>query len=500
MSGAGDWGTDKARNRLQADTPGQKVGETKMTTIDARTRAFREKVKKLAYKKKKLNAQQIKLLDPSEFDNPLKGYPYNERMTKEHSEELTKFVSTFSESDISTDELFGAVETWMSKRGYTKVQEEAETLEEAAMSKPQSLEDYAKVIAINPKERQWIMDNEDAFGKYHNNSALKKSWLSLSYPIYDGDYYFAFIGDSERVNAQLNAEANRKLKQLAKSKLDNEEIFIEMSKLFEMSAYMQVGAGDTMTRDELWRAILHIRKSYKEETEIEETYRKPTAAEIAADRRKDNKSKDTSDRYRNMKKKVYGNMMGGLKKEESQEDLDEKALMGNMKKMARNLLDKMRKRAKKITAPTESVNVPEETLDEMTNVFVFDKAAKLSKAEKLADRFKLTHDSETQGNYYYLSITGDDKNVLKWMKATSHLQENAEVTELETLIHKFKSAGGYSAVMAERWQKELDATMDETYADEKRARTKRQLDTHAKRMNKSARDSIQKYEKDKQGK
>lgn len=464
MSGAGDWGTDKARNRLQADTPGQKVGETKMTTIDARTRAFREKVKKLAYKKKKLNAQQIKLLDPSEFDNPLKGYPYNERMTKEHSEELTKFVSTFSESDISTDELFGAVETWMSKRGYTKVQEEAEgkelsemthrfvfdkavnlgkaeklakrfklktdsetqsnyyylsvddggntnnlmkwlkatdglhesieELEEAAMSKPQSLEDYAKVIAINPKERQWIMDNEDAFGKYHNNSALKKSWLSLSYPIYDGDYYFAFIGDSERVNAKLNAEANRKLKQLAKSKLDNEEIFIEMSKLFEMSAYMQVGAGDTMTRDELWRAILHIRKSYKEETEIE-----------------------------------------------GYEELEEKALMGNMKKMARNLLDKMRKRAKKITAPTESVNVPEETLD-----------------------------------------------------------ENAEVTELEALIHKFKSAGGYSAVMAERWQKELDAAMDETYADEKRARTKRQLDTHAKRMNKSARDSIQKYEKDKQGK
>lgn len=48
-----------------------------------------------------------------------------------------------------------------------------------------------------------------------------------------------------------------------------------------------------------------------------EAYRKPTAAEIAADKAKDRKSKDSSDRYRNMKKKVYGNMMGGLKKEES---------------------------------------------------------------------------------------------------------------------------------------------------------------------------------------
>ena len=55
--------------------------------------------------------------------------------------------------------------------------------------------------------------------------------------------------------------------------------------------------------------------------ELREAYRKPTQAEIDADRRKDGKSKDTSSRYKNMKKKVYGNMMGGLKKEEN--DLDE---------------------------------------------------------------------------------------------------------------------------------------------------------------------------------
>ena len=55
--------------------------------------------------------------------------------------------------------------------------------------------------------------------------------------------------------------------------------------------------------------------------ELREAYRKPTQAEIDADRKKDGKSKDTSSRYKNMKKKVYGNMMGGLKKEEN--DLDE---------------------------------------------------------------------------------------------------------------------------------------------------------------------------------
>jgi len=49
-------------------------------------------------------------------------------------------------------------------------------------------------------------------------------------------------------------------------------------------------------------------------------------------------------------------------------------------------------------------------------------------------------------------------------------------------------------VMGLRMGKYKKESVDETYADEKRAKTKRQLDTHAKRMNKSARDSITKYD------
>lgn len=47
-----------------------------------------------------------------------------------------------------------------------------------------------------------------------------------------------------------------------------------------------------------------------------EAYRKPTQAEIDADKRKDGKSKDSSTKYKNMKKKMYGNAMSGLKNEE----------------------------------------------------------------------------------------------------------------------------------------------------------------------------------------
>ena len=61
--------------------------------------------------------------------------------------------------------------------------------------------------------------------------------------------------------------------------------------------------------------LADLMKKQKKRTEA---YRKPTQAEIDADKRKDGKSKDSSTRYRDMKKKMYGNAMGGLKKEESQ--------------------------------------------------------------------------------------------------------------------------------------------------------------------------------------
>ena len=204
---------------------------------------------------------------------------------------------------------------------------EQRPLAEAAMSKPQSIEDYARAVGVTKQEQQWIIDNEDAFNKYHNNSALKKSWLSLSYPIYDGDYYFAFIGDNEKDNAKANAEANRKLRALARSKMSNEEIYDDMEMLFTSTKFANLGGGDTMTREELWRAIQHIRRDYKEETQIE-----------------------------------------------GWEELEEKALIGRMKTMARNLLDKMRKRAKKIKLP-ESIELDERVTDKYGN-------AKLSDADK----------------------------------------------------------------------------------------------------------------------
>jgi hypothetical protein len=124
------------------------------------------------------------------------------------------------------------------------------------LSKKMSLQEYASKLAIDAKEEQWILENEKDVEKYHNNG--KSNFTVLSYPIYDGDYYFAFIGDSMRVNAKYNAQANRELRRLSKSTLSNDELFDKMENYFEMQ-FKNVGSGDTMTREELWFAILDIR-------------------------------------------------------------------------------------------------------------------------------------------------------------------------------------------------------------------------------------------------
>jgi len=128
----------------------------------------------------------------------------------------------------------------------------------AKMSKEMPIKVFAKKVGIDKKEQEWIEKN-DKDTHYVNNSALKNSWLSLSYPIYDGDYYFAFINKKARVNAQYNAKANRELRKYITSFLDEDEIFARMEKYFAMQ-FKDAGSGDTMTREELWTAIVDMRK------------------------------------------------------------------------------------------------------------------------------------------------------------------------------------------------------------------------------------------------
>lgn len=150
--------------------------------------------------------------------------------------------------------------------------EESIQLQEG-MSKQMPIEKYAKKIGINKKEQQWILDNEADMIVYEPNQNKANSFLVLSYPVNDGDYYFAFLTSTrsgvDAVKAAAfaskhNAQMNKMLKQLvAKNKKHIGDpnlagfIYNEMGKKFEKLP-RQLGAGDTMTREELAYAIEDI--------------------------------------------------------------------------------------------------------------------------------------------------------------------------------------------------------------------------------------------------
>lgn len=148
------------------------------------------------------------------------------------------------------------------------------------------IEVFAKKVGINKKEQDWIVKN-DKGTHYYNNSALKSSWLSLSYPVYDNDYYFAFIHKKARVNAQYNAKANRELRSYIKSFLSADEIYDKMEKYFAMQ-FKDAGSGDTMTREELWTAIVDMRrknpapkKPTRESFDVMDTYREMMTEKVS---------------------------------------------------------------------------------------------------------------------------------------------------------------------------------------------------------------------------
>jgi len=156
----------------------------------------------------------------------------------------------------------------------------------AKMSKEMPIEVFAKKVGINKKEQDWIVKN-DKGTHYYNNSALKSSWLSLSYPVYDNDYYFAFIHKKARVNAQYNAKANRELRSYIKSFLSADEIYDKMEKYFAMQ-FKDAGSGDTMTREELWTAIVDMRrknpapkKPTRESFDVMDTYREMMTEKVS---------------------------------------------------------------------------------------------------------------------------------------------------------------------------------------------------------------------------
>ena len=129
-----------------------------------------------------------------------------------------------------------------------------------AMSQPMTMRD---VKAIEKKYNEKMSQDEiDEYLENNfnpGNSARPDAWLSLGYPVRNGDYYFALIGNRKGKNIKDNQKMNDQLKKMKKLYDDPDALYDN----FMDWAYENVkgsGVGDTMTREEIWAACLHIMK------------------------------------------------------------------------------------------------------------------------------------------------------------------------------------------------------------------------------------------------
>ena len=118
---------------------------------------------------------------------------------------------------------------------------------------------------IQKKYNLNLDDYQDLKGDYSPaKSARPKAWLSLAYPVRDGDYYFAFVSDDEKKNTKYNSMLNDVLnKALVASG--------NLTKAVEKAEYIwkaasdavrkypkDLGWADTMTREEIWASIANL--------------------------------------------------------------------------------------------------------------------------------------------------------------------------------------------------------------------------------------------------
>jgi len=105
--------------------------------------------------------------------------------------------------------------------------------------------------------------------------ANKKGWTAISYPVRDGDYYFALIDDNanQKMVRDANTAINIELKGLVETgrfKGDPDGLYTTLMQWVYNNINKKFGYGDTMTREEIYSACKHALGGRYEEVMTDE--------------------------------------------------------------------------------------------------------------------------------------------------------------------------------------------------------------------------------------
>ena len=209
-NGVHEIGTNEIVSSYQNDTPGQAVEE-----YLSQIAVVQEEQKE----KKKKHFSQV-------FDNPLKGFPYNEEFTVTEIKEevLAEGMSKL----LSPAQQKGVLKKWNEPEGST----------------------FAKEVYSNAK------------------IANKKDFIVTSHSVKDGDYYLSLLGDAPegkedkpliKANINMNADIRKicaKWKKVASQHSNPAGMcYLEIEKDLCDNKYNSFAASDTMVRDVVWGMV-----------------------------------------------------------------------------------------------------------------------------------------------------------------------------------------------------------------------------------------------------
>ena len=139
---------------------------------------------------------------------------------------------------------------------------------------------FSKGELAKLRKKYSFIDDDEAEDYMSKFSPLKignrKGWTAISYPVRDGDYYFALIPNNnanEKAVRDANDAINTELKRLVGTgnfKGNPDGLYTSLTQWVYNNINHQFGYGDTMTREEIYSACKHILGGKYEEVEVNE--------------------------------------------------------------------------------------------------------------------------------------------------------------------------------------------------------------------------------------
>jgi len=195
-------------------------------------------------------------------------FVFDKAVNLDKAEKIAKKLGLKTDSETGRNNYYLSVDDGGNTSNFVKFLKQTDSLTEQVISEALSKKiSDAEARKIQKKYNLAMDQFQDLKNDYSPAKTPRpKAWISLNYPVRDGDYYFAFVSNNEKKNTQFNSKLNDILRDVGRGRIVGgvnkkqdllKDVWSGVSK--EVKKFPKdLGWGDTMTREEIYNSILHM--------------------------------------------------------------------------------------------------------------------------------------------------------------------------------------------------------------------------------------------------